>query len=92
MTSVQEFIEVRMSIETLADKITLFVDDGAIQDSRKHLDSANQQLEVLKTMVANDVQMRATDRLSRQLIGLGVQVETMKAKTPVRKTAAKKKA
>jgi len=91
MSSVAEFIEVRKSIETLAAQIILFAEHKAIQDSRQHLDEANRQLEVLKTMVANDVQVIVAGRLSKQLTGLGAKVETMEAKTPVRKVAAKKK-
>jgi len=42
-------------------------------------------------MVANDTQVIVAERLSRQLTGFGTKVETMAAKMPVRKTAAKKK-
>jgi len=91
MASVAEFIEARESIEKLATQITLSVERKAVQDSRQHLDEANRQLEVLKTMVANDTQVIVAERLSRQLTGFGTKVETMAAKMPVRKTAAKKK-
>lgn len=91
MTSIAEFIKVRESIEELATQTTLFVARKEVQNSRKHLDKANQQLEVLKTMVANDTQVIVDTRLSAQLAGLGTKVEKMEAKMPVRKTAAKKK-
>jgi len=91
MTSIAEFIKARESIEKLATQITLFVERKAVQDSRKHLDRANRQLTVLRTMVANDTQVIVDSRLSAQLAGLGTKVEKMEAKMPVRKTAAKKK-
>jgi hypothetical protein len=85
MSNVSEFIEIRKSIETLARQITLCVEQKAVEDSRKHLDEANRQLEALKAMVDNDVQVIAAGRLSRQLIGLGTKAETMAKKAPVRK-------
>jgi hypothetical protein len=91
MSSVEEFIEVRKSIETLAGQIILFVEHNSVQDSKQHIEEANRQLEVLKGMVANDVQVIVAGRLSRQLSGLGKKVESMAAKAPARKTAAKKK-
>jgi hypothetical protein len=91
MSTVAEFIEVRKSIETLTAKITMFNEHNAVQDSKQHLDEANRQLVVLNAMVDNDVQVIAASRLSRQLIGLGAKVESMAAKMPVRKAAAKKK-
>ena len=90
MSSIAEFIEARESIEKLAAQITIFVERKAVLDSRKHLDEANRQLQLLKTMVANDTQVIVDTRLSRQLAGLGVNVEKMEAKMPVRPTAAKK--
>lgn len=92
MTSVKEFIEVRKSIEALADEIVLFVERRAMQDSRQHLARASQQLEVLKTMVANDVQGRAANRLSRQLAGLGTKLEIFRAKTSMKKGSIRKNA
>ena len=86
MSNVTEFIEIRKSIETLAIQITLCVKQNAIQNSRQHLDEANRQLEVLKTMVANDVQMIVVGRLSRQLTGLGTKIKTMTAKSPTVKS------
>jgi hypothetical protein len=90
MASVKEFIEARKSIETLADKITLFVEQKAKKDLRLHLNKANKQLEVLKAMVANDVQVLVASRLSRQLTGLGTKVEGMIPKTSVKKVVKKK--
>jgi len=91
MASIAEFIEARESIEKLAAEITISVERKAVLDSRKHLDEANRQLGVLKTMVANDTQVIVDTRLSRQLAGFAAKIEKMEAKMPVRKTAAKKK-
>lgn len=91
MPSIAEFIKARESIENLATQITLFVERKAVQDSRKHLDEANQQLTVLRTMVANDTQVIVDSRLSAQLSRLGAKVEKMEAKMPARKKVAKKK-
>lgn len=90
MSSVAEFIEIRMSIETLASQITACVEQKAVQESRRHLEEANRQLEVLKPMVANDVQVIVAGRLSRQLTGLETKVEKMVAKLPARKRTTTK--
>ena len=90
MTSVEEFIAARISIETLAGKIAQSVEDKVIRDSRENLEEANRQLEILKTMVANDVQVIVAGRLSRQLADLGTKVGAMAAKTVVKKSAEKK--
>ena len=90
MSSVAEFIEIRKSIETLASQITLCVEQKAVQESKRNLDEANRQLEVLKPMVDNDVQVIVAGRLSRQLRGLGTKVEKMVAKLPARKRLAGK--
>ncbi|MBA4417546.1 MAG: hypothetical protein C0392_06515 [Syntrophus sp. (in: bacteria)] len=92
MSNIAEFIEIRKSIEALARQIIVCVEQNATQDSRKHLDEASRQLEILKTMVANDVQVIVAGRLSRQLIDLGTKVEKMKAKSPTGKRPAGKKA
>ncbi|MDD3846080.1 MAG: hypothetical protein PHC90_06915 [Syntrophorhabdaceae bacterium] len=91
MASVAEFIELRESIEALAGQIVLFVKDKAVQDSKQRLEEANQKLEMLKSMVANDVQVIVADRLSRQLTGLSEKVETLAAKKPARKAVTRKK-
>ncbi len=91
MASVAEFIELRKSIEALAGQIIVSVEHKALQDSKKCLEEANGKLEILKTMVCNDVQVTVADRLTRQLTTLGTKVEKMAAKMPVRKTAARKK-
>ena len=91
MTSIAEFIKARESIEELAKQIILLVEGKAVQDSRKHLDEANRQLQVLKTMVANDTQVIVDTRLSRQLAGLAAKIEKMEAKAPARKRSVKKK-
>ena len=90
MTSVEEFIATRISIETLATQIGLCFENKAVQDSKQHLDEAVRQLEVLKAMVANDVQVIVAGRLSRQLAVLGTKVETMAAKTTVKRIAARR--
>jgi hypothetical protein len=91
MSTVAEFIELRKSIETLATQITQCIEQNAVQDSKQHLEKANQQLEELKAMVANDVQVIVVGRLSRQLAGLGAKTEKMAAKSPARKRPARKK-
>ncbi len=91
MSNVAEFIEVRRNIETLARQITLCVEKNIAQDSGQYLDEANRQLEVLKTMVANDVQVIAAGRLSRQLTGFGTKIKTMTGKPPTAKRTAAKK-
>lgn len=85
MSNVDEFIEIRKSIEALAGQITLGIEQKAVQESKRHLDEANRQLEVLIPMVANDVQVVVAGRLSRQLADLRVKIERMAAKLPVRK-------
>lgn len=87
MSNVAEFIEIRKSIEALASQITLCVEQKAIQESRRHLDEAKRQLQILIPMVDNDVQVIVAGRLSRQLEDLGAKIEKMAAKMPVRKKA-----
>jgi hypothetical protein len=91
MTSIEQFVAARVSIETLAKQIAQFLEHHAVQTSKKHLDEANKQLEVLKTMVSNDVQIVVATRLTAELTSLGTKVDKMASKMPVRKTAAKKK-
>jgi len=90
MSNVAEFIEIRKSIESLANRITICVERKAVQESKQHLDEANRQLEVLKPMVDNDVQVIVAGRLSRQLAELGKKIEKMAAKLPVRKRQSAK--
>jgi len=90
MTSVEEFIAARISIETLAEKIARSVGDKAIRNSKENLDEANRKLGILETMVANDVQVIVAERLSRQLAGLGTKLDAMAAKTPVKKKSSKR--
>jgi hypothetical protein len=93
MASVQEFIEARTSIETLIKQITLATGQKPTQESKRGLDEANRQLEILKTMVGNDVQVVVAGRLSRALTTVGTRIETMLAKMPTkRKKATAKKA
>ncbi len=91
MTTIEEFIRAREGIEKLATQLIVFVERKAVKESRKVLDDANQKLEVLKTMVANDVQVNVASRLTAQLGGLGAKIVKMEAKMPVGKRAAKKK-
>ena len=88
MTSVAEFIKARESIEALVKRIILLVENKDVLDSKEHLDEANTQLDVLRTMVSNNVQVIVVERLTKQLGSLGIKVETMLAKMPVRKTKA----
>ncbi len=88
MSNVAEFIEIRENIEALARQITTCLEQVVVQDARQHLEEANKQLEVLKGMVDNDVQVIVSGRLSRQLASLGAKVETMATKRPARKTPA----
>jgi hypothetical protein len=90
MSNVAEFIEIRKSIEALASQITLGIDQKAVQESKRHLDEANRQLEILIPMVDNDVQVIVAGRLSRQLADLRAKIERMAAKLPVRKRLEKK--
>ena len=90
MSNVAEFIEIRKSIEALASQITLCVEQKAILESKRHLEAANRQLEILVPMVDNDVQVIVAGRLSRQLADLGSKIERIAAKLPVRKRPAAK--
>ena len=91
MTSIEDFIKARESIEKLVAQITLSIERKAIKDCRKYLDTANHQLETLKAMVSNDTQILVDSRLSAQLGLLGAKVEKLETKTPVRKRPVKKK-
>jgi hypothetical protein len=90
MSNVAEFIEIRKSIEALASQVALDIEQKAVQESKRHLDEANRQLEVLMPMVANDVQVIVAGRRSRQLADLRAKIERMAAKLPARKTPARK--
>jgi hypothetical protein len=91
MSNIAEFIEVRKGIETLAVKIVMCIEQNEIQDSRQHLDEANRHLELLKTMVDNDVQVIAAGRLTRHLADLGTKIAKMGSKPLSVKRAAVKK-
>ena len=92
MSSVEEFIEVRNRVESLARQINLCIEKNAVQDSKEHLEEAGTHLETLKTMVSNDVQVIVADRLTRQLTALGLKIAKMALKAPARRSAAKSKA
>ena len=85
MPDIAKFIEARVRIETLAKQATVAADRKALNETKQGVDEANRLLEILKTMVANDVQVSVIDRLTRQLNGLGTKVDAMAAKKPVRK-------
>lgn len=91
MTTIEEFIRSRETIEKLAVRITECVERKSVRESRKLLDEANADLEVLKTMVANDIQVNVIGRLTAQLEGLSVKIVRMESKMPAGKRTAKKK-
>ncbi len=91
MTTIEEFIKAREAIEKLAAQIIVFVERKSVKESRKYLDDANRQLEGLKAMVANDVQVNVISRLTAQLDGLGVKIVRMETKAPARRRLAKEK-
>lgn len=90
MTTIEEFIKAREAIEKLAVEIAVLVERKSVKASRKSLDDANQRLEILKTMVANDIQVNVIGRLTAQLEGLSVKIVRMESKMPTGKRAAKK--
>lgn len=92
MTTIEEFIKAREAIEKLATEITAFVERKSVKESRKCLDDANQKLEVLKTMVANDIQVKVISRLTAQLAGFSAKIVRMEAKMPTGRRGAKSKA
>lgn len=91
MNTIEEFITARETIEDLAVQITACVERKSVNESRKLLDQANQQLELLKPMVANDVQVNVVGRLTAQLEGLSVKIVRMESKMPAGKRTAKKR-
>ena len=91
MSNIAEFIETRKNIETLAAQIAVCIKQNEIQDSKKHLDEANRQLELLKPMVDNDVQIIAVGRLTRHLADLGNKIAKTGTKPLIVKKAAVKK-
>ncbi len=91
MTTIEEFIKAREAIEKLAAQITVLVEHKSVKESRVCLNDANQKLEILKTMVANDIQGRAISRLTAQFEGFSVKIVRMEAKMPSGKRVAKKK-
>ena len=91
MSNIAEFIETRKNIETLAAQIAMCIKQNEIQDSRQHLDEANRHLELLKTMVDNDVQVIVAGRLTRHLADLGNKIAKTGTKPLiVKKTVVKK--
>ena len=88
MTTIEEFIKAREAIETLAAKIIVLVEHKSVRESRELLDDANQKLEILKTMVANAIQVNVIGRLTAQLEGQSVKIVRMESKMPARKRVA----
>lgn len=72
MTTIEEFIKAREAIEKLATQIIVLVENKSVRESRKFLDEAKGKLEVLETMVANDIQVKVMSRLTAQLGGLSI--------------------
>lgn len=90
MTTIEEFIKAREAIEKLASQITVLVERKSVKESRTFIDNANQKLEILKTMVANDIQVNVIGRLTAQLDGLSMKIVRMESKLPAGKRARKK--
>jgi hypothetical protein len=91
MSNIADFIKIRKNIETLAAKIAICIKQNEIQDSRNYLDEANRQLELLKPMVDNDVQIIAVGRLTRHLADLRNKIAKTGSKPlSIRKTTVKK--
>jgi hypothetical protein len=91
MATIEEFINIRKSIEALAAQISMCLGQDEAQRSREHLDHAKLKLKELAGMVSNDVQTTAVDRLTRQLQGLETKVEAMATRKPgVRKPGVRK--
>jgi len=95
MSNVEEFINIRKTIEALITQITADLKQDGPR-SRERLADAGRRLKELTAMVSNDVQATAVDRLTRQLGSLDARIEGAAAKkspgrkSSVRKTAEKK--
>jgi hypothetical protein len=85
MSTIAEFIKTREQIEALATEIVLSTERKAVPESKQRLDEANQHLNTLKNMVANEVQVAAVERLARQLTGLEKKVDAILVKKPAKK-------
>lgn len=93
MSTVEEFINIRKSIEALITEITTGLKEDPGPRSRERLDEANRQLTRLAAMISNDVQATAVGRLTGQLRSLESRIETTAAKkSSGRKPSAKKAA
>ncbi len=88
MSNVAEFIETRMQIESLVQRIALSTERAALPRSVQGLAEAGQLLETLKAMADNDVQENAVGRLTGALAGLRTKIEKLAHKTPVKKKRA----
>ena len=80
MSTVEEFISMRKSIETVIDQVTLSSKQGMTGSEREQLGRASAQLKELTAMVSNEVQATALDRLTRQLSSLEAKIEAAAAK------------
>jgi len=95
MSNVEEFINIRKTIEALITQITADLKEDGPR-SRERLVDAGRHLKELTVMVSNDVQATAVDRLTRQLSTLEARVGAAAAKKStgrkpsVRRTAEKK--
>lgn len=91
MSTIAEFVEMRKHIETLAAEIARSIKNNAKEDSVRNLDEAKRNLEVLKTMVANDVQVIVVSRLSAHLANLEAKIAGMKVGSRIRKRPVSRK-
>lgn len=92
MATIAEFVEMRKHIETLAAEIARSIKNNTKEDSVRNLDEAKRNLEVLKTMVANDVQVTVVSRLSVHLANLEARIGAMKVGSRIRKRPVSEKA
>jgi len=86
MANVVEFIAIRQRIELLAKQIESTTAQKEAAESALRLDEATKLLVTLAAMASNDVQEIVIGRLTRQLVGLGIKVRSLKGK----KRASKK--
>ena len=86
MANVVEFIRIRQHIELLAKQIASTTAQKAAAESIHRLEEATKLLATLADMANNDVQEIVIRRLTRQLVGLGIKVRSLKGK----KRASKK--
>jgi hypothetical protein len=89
MTTVVEFINIRVRIELLAKQIiSIAKQKNAKAESSDRLDEASKLLVTLTAMACNDVQDIVIGRLTRQLASLGIKVGKLAGKKRVAKKTA----